>query len=150
MNQKMVIFFIFGIICILSLIYFLNIKGNTRSLLYIHTHIQIQTHNSDFLVQWKGEFRSFPLGDILFNYFYRTYTDILLFLSFAKDNMRKRCESKFVNLHQMPGAGFCGTSDLGLIHLWALCTGFPGGVEQGLSERIKFPVVNCRVILLLN
>lgn len=83
----------------------------------------------------ESEFKSFPLGDILFNYFYRTYTDIFLFFPFEKDNRRERCESKLVNLHQ------CLVSDSVAPQPRVLYTvgcrahkDFPGGIEQGLSE----------------
>lgn len=65
--------------------------------------------------------------------------------------MRERCESRFVNLHQMLGVGSVAPQNR-VLHSFGHCAhkDSPGGTEQGLSERIKFSVVNCPVILSSN
>lgn len=98
-----------------SLIYFSGVHevnaNQKKTVLHTHAHMHV------FFVRWNSKYSSlFHWVTFCLNIF--AGHSYFLFLPFERDSVRDRCKSKFVNLHQMPGVGFCDISKC----LWASCT----------------------------
>lgn len=96
------------------------------------THTQTQT----YMCTHMRTYLFHTLEKIYLNPFYwmafclNIFGELLyfLFLPLERHSVRDKCRCRFVNLHQMPGVGFCGISKQGFVYLLAPCT-------QKLSKR---------------